>query len=258
MLCVLGMAVFLALFLVQLISPAGGHLRTTYIATATTPCSGSTLGCVGVPGYNSGGHTYDDVPWKTDFYSWENLTLQDHSLCPCLELSSGYRKYVMNDFPCADFVPLCNNSVQFRGKWDFFAANATCFPTPHNSAGGLDKLQVPGFHSLTWNFTLNDTVVQAAGTAFCEHTKRMTMFQVHQVYAMLVPAWQWHLAVVESLKNELSRPIDLALSPVLAAEASPAEVTYAKAYLEWLSYRIYGYALNETSGLGGPRSRALY
>lgn len=37
--------------------------------------------------------------------------------------------------------------------------------------------------------------------------------------------------------------------------STPEEVTYTKAYLEWLSYRIYGYALNETSRLGAPQQQ---
>ena len=247
MLYVLGIAIFLALFIVQLVDPAGGHLRKTYIATALTPCSVHPEGC---QKFNL---DYADKKWPTNFNHTFDKLMQEFSVCPCLLLLSGLRKYVMNDFPCTDFVPLCNNSVQLGKKWDFFAANATCFPTPYNAAGNVDTstIDVPGFHSLTWNFTLNETMVQAVGTAFCDHTRRMTYFQVHQVYAMLLPALQWRRAVVESLRNELSRHFDLALSPMLAAEASPAEVTYAKAYLEWLSYRIYAYALDEPSGLVG-------
>ena len=245
MLSVLGVLVFLALFIVQLVDPAGGHLRKTYIVSALTPCSDHEEGC------QKFSLDYADKKWPTDFNNTFDKLMQDNSVCPCLVLSSRTRKYVMNDFPCADFVPLCNNSVQFEEKWDVFAANATCFPTPYNATGKASKIDVPGFYSLSWNFTLNKTMVQAVGTAFCDHTKRVTIFQVNQVYAMLLPALQWRKAVVESLRNELSRHFDLALSPMVAAEASPAEVTYAKAYLEWLSYRIYAYALTEPSGLDG-------
>lgn len=213
-LCALGVAAFLYLFIVQLRNPAGGHLQKTYIATSRTPCTDSKRGCLDLPIPNNGSYTYDKkTGWEKFFQRWNNLTLEDHSVCPCLMLTSGTRKYVMTNFPCADYVRLCNDTVQIPETWDFFANDTSCFPMPDNAAGKINTavVDVPGFHSLKWNFTLDKTLVERAGTAFCAHTERLTMFQVHQVYAMLVPAWQWHLAVVESLRTELSRHIDLAL-----------------------------------------------
>lgn len=254
----LGIAVFLSLFIVQLRTSSVGCF--THITITRTPCSsdGSNLQCQ-LSDYRAEPYYYDNPRWTYYFYKWEDLTRQDLSLCPCLGQSKSSQWYAVNDFPCTDFVNLCNSSLHFNGSWDFYDTNADCFPTPHNAAGGLNvsEVDVPGFQSFTWNFHLNDTLVQDAGNAFCNRTKQMTMFQMREVFPTLLPAWQWHQAVVESFRDELSRHVDFALSSVLAAKASSAEVTYAQAYLEWLSYRIYGYALNETSGLGGPEHQGI-